>query len=304
MVLTPTSVFLICTFVRIIDSVGVKTLTGRPPCITLAPGESMFECQPLRRRFIPMAKLQLSAALTLCVTLAISGSVARAKEAYAYAGEQGFSTSFYLIGGQYSIYVYAKRPIKAYSTPSTRSCIFGGNFQRLWPTEDSISLGAGVTISTIVPHKIGPAPLTLPPGLYKVYIASLTDCSWNVNLESTNQNAAGVAPVRMLKQGKVNVEYSETASVTDQVQFYAQYRMENDIQAPVSGVLEIINGGKAVATYPLKIGLDKVSLANALYINVQWEPSDAKYLGKNTARFVVKLGSAEFTSTGEFTLTQ
>jgi hypothetical protein len=250
-----------------------------------------------------MGKLQHSAAVTLCVTLSIFGTVAQAKESYAYAGEQGFSVSFFLIGGQYTIYVNAKRPIKGYSTPSSRSCIFGGNFERVWPTVDSRSLGAGVTISTIVPHKIGPAPLTMPSGLYKIYIASTTDCNWVVSLESTNQNTAGVAPVRMLKAGKAGMEYSETASVRDQVEFYAQYRTEHDIQAPVSGVLQIINGGKVVETYPLNVGLDKASLANALYIYVQWEPSDAKYLGKNTARFVVKLGSTEFTSTGDFTLT-
>ena len=139
-------------------------------------------------------------------------------------------------------------------------------------------------------------------GLYKIYIASTTDCNWVVNLESTNQNTAGVAPVRMLKADKGTMEYSETASVRDQVQFYAQYRTEHDIQVPVSGVLQIVNGGKVVATYPLNVGLDKVSLANALYVNVQWAPGDAKYVGKNTAKFVIKLGSKEYTSTGDFTL--
>jgi hypothetical protein len=250
-----------------------------------------------------MGKLQHSAAATLCVTLSFFGCVAQAKESYAYAGEQGFSTSFFLIGGQYTIYVNAKRPVKGYSTPSSRSCIFGGNFERVWPTVDSMSLGAGVTISTIVPHKIGPAPLTRPPGLYKIYIASLTSCNWVVSLESTNQNTAGVAPVRMLKAGKGTMDYAETASVGDQVEFYAQYRTEHDIQVPVSGVLQIINGGNLVATYPLNVGLDKASLANALYVYVQWAPGDAKFAGKNTAKFVIKMGSKEYTSTGDFTLT-
>ena len=54
------------------------------------------------------------------------------------------------------------------------------------------------------------------------------------------------------------------------------------------------------------IPLDRLSIskANMLYVGVQWEPSDAKYLDKNTAKFIVKIGSPEFTSTGEFTLTQ
>src|SRR6202023_1362933 len=124
---------------------------------------------------------------------------ANARESYAYGGEGGFSTSFYLIGGQYTLYVYASRPIKAYSTPQSRSCIFGGNLERVWPTHDAISLGAGVTISTIVPYKIGPKPVALTAGLYHLYVPVLTDCSWHLNLESTGQNLAGVAPVQMLR---------------------------------------------------------------------------------------------------------
>jgi hypothetical protein len=38
--------------------------------------------------------------------------------------------------------------------------------------------------------------------------------------------------------------------------------------------------------------------------DVIWQPSDAKYLGRNTVKFIVTIGSAEFTSEGEFTLTQ
>jgi hypothetical protein len=41
-----------------------------------------------------------------------------------------------------------------------------------------------------------------------------------------------------------------------------------------------------------------------LFADVQWEQSDAKYLGKNTAKFIVQIGSAAFTSTGDFTLTE
>jgi hypothetical protein len=35
---------------------------------------------------------------------------------------------------------------------------------------------------------------------------------------------------------------------------------------------------------------------------VRWAPGDAKYVGKNTAKFVIKLGSKEYASTGDFTL--
>jgi len=85
---------------------------------------------------------------------------AHAGESYFYAGTSSFSAEFYLIGGQYTLYLYAKRPVTGYISPASKSCIFGGNLQRVWPTQDAVSLGSGITISTLVPHKIGPAPLT------------------------------------------------------------------------------------------------------------------------------------------------
>jgi hypothetical protein len=54
----------------------------------------------------------------------------------------------------------------------------------------------------------------------------------------------------------------------------------------------------------LKLGTDDVSKADVLFSDIQWEQSDTKYLGKNTAKFLVKIGSAEFTSVGEFELTR
>ena len=253
--------------------------------------------------FRKTVKLTASAVL-LSLMLTTLVTSANAGESYFYQGTSGFAGEFYLIGGQYTLYLYAKRPVKTYDAPETRSCIFSGNLQRVWPTHDSMSLGSGVTISTIVPHKIGPAPLTMPAGLYRIYIAALTDCDWHFILESTNQNAAGLAPVQMLRAGNAGLEFSDTASVKDRVQFYAQYRTEHDARAPVSGVVQIINQGKIVQTFPLKAGLDNVSRATAFYVDIQWEQSDTKYVGKNIAKFIVKVGSTEFTSTGEFTLTQ
>jgi hypothetical protein len=92
--------------------------------------------------------------------------------------------------------------------------------------------------------------------------------------------------------------------VKDRVEFYAQYRTDHDAQVPVSGVLQIINGSTVVRTFPLRLDKDRISGATVLYVDVQWEQSDAKYLGKNTAKFVVQIGSAAFTSTGDFTLTE
>jgi hypothetical protein len=144
----------------------------------------------------------------------------------------------------------------------------------------------------------------MPAGVYTLYIAQLTNCDWHFNLESTNQNSAGVAPVRMFKMNKGGAQLSTTASVTDNVEFFAQYRTEQDAKAPVSGVVHLIHGGKAVQTFPLQVGVDNVARATVLYVSVQFEPSDKQYVGLNTAQFVVRIGSGEFESTGEFTLTQ
>jgi hypothetical protein len=81
-----------------------------------------------------------------------------------------------------------------------------------------MSLGSGITISTIVPHKIGPESLTLTAGLYHLFIPTLTTCDWKFVLNSTNQNAAGVAPVQMFKLRKGSAELSPTASVKDRVE--------------------------------------------------------------------------------------
>jgi hypothetical protein len=252
-------------------------------------------------------------AILVIAMLSICATAARAGESYFYSGTGGRSASFHLIGGQYSLYLYAKRPIKGYYTPESERCIFGGNLQRVWPTHEVMSLGSGVTLSTIVPHKIGPVPITLPTGLYALYIAPLTDCDWHFSLESTSQNTAGVAPVEMLRRdkgrestsnSKGGLESSSTASVKDLVQVYAQYRTDHDSNVPASGELQIIHYGKIVQTFPLKVGHDVASGASTFFLDIQWEPSDSQYLGKNTVKFIVKIGSAEFTSDGEFTLTQ
>jgi hypothetical protein len=252
-------------------------------------------------------------ALLVIAMLSICATAARAGEGYFYEGTSGRGASFYLIGGQYSLYVYAKRPIKGYYIPESERCIFGGNLQRVWPTHDVMSLGSGITLTTIVPHKIGPVPITLPAGLYSLYIAPLTDCDWHFSLESTSQNTAGLAPVEMLRRdkgresssnSKGGLESSSTTSLRDQVQFYAQFRTDHGSNVPASGDLQIIHDGKIVRTFPLKVGRDVASGANAFYLDIQWEQSDNQYLGKNTVKFIVKIGSAELTSVGEFELTR
>lgn len=252
-----------------------------------------------------MKKSKLIPVATLIVSmLSVSATPARAVESYFYQGAAGFSGSFFLLGGEYSLYVYAKRPLKGPYAPESKSCLFGGNLERVSPGNEAVSLGSGITISTIVPYKIGPKSLMLAPGLYHLYIPTLTTCDWKFVINSTNQNTAGVAPVQMFKIAKGSAEPSSTASVNDRVEFSAQYRTDHDAQIPVTGTVQIINGGKVVQTLPLQLDKIRASGATVLYVDVQWEQSDAKYLGKNTVKFVVQIGPTTFTSTGEFTLVE
>ena len=250
----------------------------------------------------------------------LTASPSYAGESHFYAATHGMSSSFYLIGGQYDIYVYAKRPIAGSYAPESRSCIFGGNFQRISPTPDGMSLGSGILISTLVPYKIGPSPLTLPAGLYAIYIPPLTTCDWKFVLNSTNQDSAGITPVTMFKAAPASREVARigllgdpvrynpldpavSASLDERVRFYAQFRTDHDKREMVSGTMQLIHDGKIVSTLPLKFSIDEQS-ATVFTADVMWQPSDAKYLGKNIVKFIVRIGSAEFTSDGEFTLSQ
>lgn len=245
------------------------------------------------------------AALFVFSTLLIFATSAEAKESYYYHGDSGFAGEFNLIGGQYTLFVWARRPIKGYNAPETRSCAFGGNLQRVWPTQDNaVMLGSGVLISTIVPYKLGPVPLPLPAGRYRLFIATLTDCNWDFSVENTDENTAGLAPLRMINIGKGGIRPVKSASVADKVQFMAQYRTDHNVQAPVSGVVQIIHGGTVVYTFPLVAGAEIAMYASAVFANVQFDQSDRKYLGNNTVKFIVKIGTQEFTALGEFTLTE
>ena|ERR1700719_4060571 len=102
--------------------------------------------------------------------------------------------------------------------------------------------------------------------------------------------------LELSSNSKAGLESSLTASVKDQVQFYTQYRTDHGSNVPVSGELQIIHDGKIVH--------DVASGANSFFLDIQWEESDKKYLGKNTVKFIAKIGSTEFTSVGEFELTR
>jgi len=236
------------------------------------------------------------------VVVALTSTSAPAAEGYKYQGSTGFATSFYLIGGQYVLYANAALPAVQRFSSATGSCTFAGAFEREWPTKDAMQLGGAVRISTVA-YRIQPV-LNLVPGLYRFSVAPLSDCQWDFVLVSTSLNPAGIAEVQMFKKTAGGYESSSTASLTDKVQFYTHYRTEHDVKAQTSGTSQILHDDKVVATFPLQVGKDDGTRADILFQNIYREPSDAKYLGKNAARFVVKIGSAEFSSTAEFTLTK
>jgi hypothetical protein len=245
------------------------------------------------RRFFAVAMVQMLVAL---LPLA-----AHASEGYFYQGLSGFSASFYLIGGQYQLYVNARLPTSPFNT-NPRPCTFGSVFGRVSPDPEATTLGPGAAITTGVQYAIKPT-LTLPAGLYQVKIVTLTTCSWNFDLISTTPNKAGLAPPQMRRETGHSMEMADTVSMGDTVEFFAPFRSINSQQTNVTGTLEIINGGQVIESLPLR-GDGVVGRCNVFYVDLRWEPRDAKYLGKNIAKMSVKIGQEEFTTSAEFTLTQ
>lgn len=235
----------------------------------------------------------------IAMLMALAAMPAHAGEGYFYQGYQGFSASFYLVGGQYTIYVNARLPTSAFNT-NAQPCVFGGVFERVTPNPDSMTLGPGAAITTGVQYAIKPT-VTLPAGLYQVKITTLTTCSWNFNIISTGQTTTGISQVQMLRKTPSGLAMATTASLSDAVQFYVSYRSKNS-QPKVSGTLQIINGGQVVQSFPVRDAY--LGRCNVFIVELYWEPTDAKYLGRNIAKMIVKIGEEEFTSTGEFTLTR
>lgn len=127
-----------------------------------------------------MNRVRLSALALLVGGLCTVSAAHPAPESVLYQGEHGGVHSFQLRGGAYSLYVYASFPDLA----SQDSCIFVGTLQRLSPTTDSVELGGPVPITVTSPFKLGPAPLTLPAGLYQLDVTSQTNCHWHFSLEA------------------------------------------------------------------------------------------------------------------------
>ena len=133
-------------------------------------------------------------------------------------------------------------------------------------------------------------------------------------LNSTSEDPAGITPVTMFKGAPVNKEVARigilgdhvrfnaldpaaSASLNEPVRFYAQFRTDHEKREMVSGTMQIIHDGKIVSTAPLKYVTDEQS-ATVFIADVTWEPSDAKYLGKNTVKFIVTIGRLSSRATG------
>jgi hypothetical protein len=143
--------------------------------------------------------------------------------------------------------------------------------------------------------------VTLPAGLYRFHVA--TGCPWKFFIVSTADNTAGLAPVQMLIATGAKAQLSTTASLSDQLHFSADFRTDHNANEPVSGTLQIIHDGNVVGVVPLQSGVGLPIRGQVVFVEIKWRPGDERYLGKNIAKFNVKIGSTEFTSSEEFGLT-
>ncbi len=225
---------------------------------------------------------------------------AQAGEAYTWQGIMGFSTSFALIGGHYQIYV------NAHMGPDfmrRSSCIFGGVFQQVSPKNESSELGPRVPINVAAPYHLGPKPVNLDEGLYHVLIAAATNCQWRFTLVSDNTNPAGLSPVLTYLATDRGLTPANTITMKDKIHFQAQYRTDHDAKVPVSGEMQVYHEGKLINSFPLHVDVDPNTTATRCYVTLYWRPQlDQAYLGKDTAKFVVKIGNQQFTSSADFTL--
>ncbi len=243
-----------------------------------------------------MKKRKLTVMAISAVAILSVFTVPARAEGHFYSSDTGYVAAFYLAGGQYNLYVNASLGFSALR----RSCVFAGNFSRLSPSQDTMHLGPA-EVSTPIAYRIN-RDITLPAGLYRLYVASNTDCRWKFGIVSTAENSAGITPVQIVKIG--NPQLVASVSLNDQVEFSADFRTEKDAVETVSGTMQILHEGKIVSTFPLQFGDVPSSRGLRFFQYLRWDPDDAKYLGTNTVKFVVKIGPREFTSTGEFTLTQ
>lgn len=235
--------------------------------------------------------------VALCTLSAFAG------EAYTYQGQMGYSASFPLIGGHYQIYVNAHF-VPGFAS-NRNNCVFGGNFQQVWPKHDQSQLGPGVPITGAIHYNLGPKSIDLDAGAYALYVASATNCRWRFTLVSDNNNPAGLSAIQSFRVTSEGLVLAGTTSMKEKVHFLAQYRTDHDAKMPVSGEMQIWQGGKMLDHFPLGCDADPETNATRCHVTITWEPDkDQRILGKDTARFVVEIGGKQFTQSADFTLTR
>jgi hypothetical protein len=268
-----------------------------------------------------LARILFVALANLAVLGAFAGS-ARA-DYYSFEGDGGFQKSFPLIGGEYDLYVVAKYPFRGYNSPGSRYCYFGGMLERTSPTYDSRSLGTNISLSSddVTPWKIDHV-VTLPAGQYKLYITRGTDCKWSFLLtlnkaqtasqSGVNENGSTastrppshIMPVEMQRQilglyfDHFHIDYA-SVPVSEPVRFESMILAARGTSL-FFGTYKIKHGESVVKQGDLMGGPNDNNTADIYYIDVQWDRSSTKYLGKNTIEFV----TAQGTNYGEFTLTK
>jgi hypothetical protein len=247
-----------------------------------------------------MQGLLTRAAVLIAVAIASSAPLpASAVEEHTYHGQGGFTGAFTVAGGQYSIYVDAHF-LPNSRTHSPDSCIFVGDLKRVSPTQDSLRLGTEVPVRNPIHYKLGPAPLALPTGRYQLFVASMSDCEWTFSLEGSVAKAAGLEQINLYSVGDT-VAKVEGTSIGGTLEFNAQYGLGN-AQTPPTGTMQLLHGGQVMETHPLTIGRDPETHAPSLFVSLRFEASDAKLVGQNVARFIVKIGNSTYTQSRPFTL--
>ena len=239
--------------------------------------------------------LLLAALLLSCMPCA-----ADAREDYMYGTTGGYRTTFAIAGGSYEMYIDARNP--AGITQVRGTCAFGGTFQRIDGPGQAVSFGNGVRVGPL--HYQLDRKYTLPAGYYALDVVPSSDCLWKFILESTPGNPAALAPLQMFSVTPNGNVPTTTTAMGQKVEFHAQYRTNNDAAAPVSGTGQLLHNGAVVESFPLQVTTDPDTKAPMVGVGYTFDGDSAKYIGKDTARFIVTIGGKRFTTSTDFTVTR
>ncbi len=120
----------------------------------------------------------MSALLVITMSAGFTTVPALATELYSYQGQGGImgQLGFYLIGGEYQIYVRAQLPIGVIRSPGRRAYIFSAVME--WPNASTVVLGQGTTITGFVPFKLQTILPKMSSGIYHFAVTPGSNCDW------------------------------------------------------------------------------------------------------------------------------